>query len=68
MSQNQRNEKRIKKARKDGDSLGGVECVIRHVPVGLGEPVLDKIKADLAKAMLSLPATMDLILLWFFCC
>tara|TARA_A100001015_G_scaffold132459_1_gene146991 strand:+ start:3706 stop:4800 length:1095 start_codon:yes stop_codon:yes gene_type:complete len=52
-------EKRIKKARKDGDSLGGVvECVIRHVPVGLGEPVFDKIKADLAKAMMSLPATM----------
>ncbi|RAP29023.1 chorismate synthase [Candidatus Marinamargulisbacteria bacterium SCGC AG-414-C22] len=49
----------IKQARKDGDSLGGiVECVIRHVPVGLGEPVFDKIKADLAKAMMSLPATM----------
>ena len=49
----------IKQARKDGDSLGGiVECVIRNVPVGLGEPVFDKIKADLAKAMMSLPATM----------
>ena len=52
-------EERIKQARKDGDSLGGVvECVIRNVPVGLGEPVFDKIKADLAKAMMSLPATM----------
>lgn len=51
--------KRIEQARKDGDSLGGVvECVIRNVPVGLGEPVFDKLKADLAKAMMSLPATM----------
>ena len=49
----------IKQARKDGDSLGGiVTCVAKHVPAGLGEPVFDKIKADLAKAMLSLPATM----------
>ncbi len=48
---------RIKEARKDGDSLGGiVECVARSVPVGLGEPVFDKLEADLAKAMLSLPA------------
>jgi chorismate synthase len=47
----------IDKARKDGDSLGGVvEAVARHVPVGLGEPVFDKLEADLAKAMLSLPA------------
>jgi chorismate synthase len=44
-------------ARKDGDSLGGVvEAVARNVPVGLGEPVFDKLEADLAKAMLSLPA------------
>ena len=42
----------------DGDSLGGViECVARGVPAGLGEPVFDKLEADLAKAMLSLPAT-----------
>ncbi len=48
---------RIKEARKDGDSLGGiVEVVARNVPVGLGEPVFDKLEADLAKAMLSLPA------------
>ena len=48
----------IEKTRTAGDSLGGViECVIRHVPVGLGEPVFDKLEADLAKGMLSLPAT-----------
>ena len=48
---------RIKEARKDGDSLGGVvEAVARGVPAGLGEPVFDKLEADLAKAMLSLPA------------
>jgi chorismate synthase len=47
----------IERARKDGDSLGGVvECVIRNAPPGLGEPVFDKIDADLAKAMISLPA------------
>jgi chorismate synthase len=50
-------EERIKKAKKDGDSLGGVvECVVRRAPVGLGEPVFDKLEADLAKALLSLPA------------
>ncbi|MGH9224294.1 MAG: chorismate synthase [Acidimicrobiales bacterium] len=44
-------------ARRDGDSLGGVvECVARNVPAGLGEPVFDKLEADLAKAMLSIPA------------
>ena len=49
----------VEKARDEGDSLGGViECVIRNVPAGLGEPVFDKLKADLAKAMMSLPATM----------
>ncbi|HVR64205.1 MAG TPA: chorismate synthase [Polyangia bacterium] len=47
----------IGEARKAGDSLGGVvEAVARGVPVGLGEPVFDKLDADLAKAMLSLPA------------
>ncbi len=47
----------IDRARRDGDSLGGVvECVARRVPAGLGEPVFDKLEADLAKAMLSLPA------------
>ena len=49
---------RIDRARKDGDSLGGVvECVCRNVPVGLGEPVFDKLEADLAHAMMSLPAS-----------
>ncbi len=48
---------RIDAARKDGDSLGGVVCALaRGVPPGLGEPVFDKLDADLAKAMLSLPA------------
>jgi chorismate synthase len=47
----------IDAARKDGDSLGGVvEAVARGVPVGLGEPVFDKLEADLGKALLSLPA------------
>jgi chorismate synthase len=48
----------IEKTRAEGDSLGGViECVVRNAPPGLGEPVFDKLEADLAKAMLSLPAT-----------
>jgi len=48
----------IKRARSEGDSLGGViECVLRGVLPGWGEPVFDKLEADLAKAMLSLPAT-----------
>ncbi len=48
----------IERARSEGDSLGGVvECVVRGVPPGLGEPVFDKLEADLAKAMMSLPAT-----------
>ena len=47
----------IDAARKDGDSLGGVvEAVARGVPAGLGEPVFDKLEADLGKALLSLPA------------
>ncbi len=49
---------RIKQVRGEGDSVGGMlECVARGVPAGLGEPVFDKLEADLAKAMLSLPAT-----------
>ena len=48
----------IEKARADGDSLGGtIACVIRGVAAGLGEPVFDKLEADFAKAMLSLPAS-----------
>jgi chorismate synthase len=49
---------RIKAVRSAGDSVGGViECRVRGVPPGLGEPVFDRLEADLAKAMLSLPAT-----------
>jgi chorismate synthase len=49
---------RIKDVRSHGDSVGGViECRARGIPVGLGEPVFDRLEADLAKAMLSLPAT-----------
>jgi chorismate synthase len=48
----------IKAIRADGNSVGGViECVIRNCPAGLGEPIFDKLEADLAKAMLSIPAT-----------
>ena len=48
----------IEKVRSTGDSVGGVvTCIVRNAPVGLGEPVFDKLDADLAKAMLSLPAT-----------
>ncbi len=49
---------RIKAVRSVGDSVGGViECRVRGVPAGLGEPVFDRLEADLGKAMLSLPAT-----------
>ncbi len=48
---------RIEQIRKAGDSIGGVvRAVARGVPAGWGEPVFDKLDADLAKAMLSLPA------------
>ena len=48
----------IEKARKAGDTLGGVILgVARGVPAGWGEPVFDRLEADLAKAMLSLPAS-----------
>jgi chorismate synthase len=48
----------IKQVRGEGDSVGGViECVARGCPPGWGEPVFDKLEADLAKGMLSLPAT-----------
>jgi chorismate synthase len=47
----------IEAVRKDGDSVGGVVCcVARGVPAGWGEPVFDKLEADLGKALLSLPA------------
>lgn len=48
----------IELVRRDGNSIGGtIECVARNVPVGLGAPVFDKLEADLAKAVMSLPAT-----------
>lgn len=47
----------IKEVKKDGDTIGGlVTCVIKGVPVGLGEPVFDRLHADLGKAMLSINA------------
>lgn len=47
----------IMKVKKAGDTVGGViTCVIKNVPVGLGDPVFDKLHADLAKAMLSINA------------
>ncbi|KAJ5385247.1 Chorismate synthase [Penicillium concentricum] len=48
----------IEKYRDNHDSIGGtVTCVIRNVPVGLGEPCFDKLEAKLGHAMLSIPAT-----------
>jgi len=48
----------IDEARRAGDSVGGVvTCVAQGVPPGLGQPVFDRLEADLAKAMLSMPAT-----------
>jgi chorismate synthase len=47
----------VEQIRGAGDSVGGViECVARGIPPGLGEPVFGKLEADLAKAMLSIPA------------
>ena len=49
---------RIEAIGRDGDSCGGViECVVRNPAMGLGMPVFDKLEADLAKAVMSLPAT-----------
>ncbi|MDM8005402.1 MAG: chorismate synthase [Phycisphaerae bacterium] len=49
---------RVDEIRSQVDSIGGIiECRIMGVPVGLGEPVFDKLDADLAKAILSIPAT-----------
>ena len=48
----------IENIKKEADSIGGViSCVCRNVPIGLGEPVFDKLEAKLAQAMLSIPAT-----------
>lgn len=50
-------EARIREIRKEGDTIGGtVTCVLQNVPVGLGEPVFDKLHAELGKAMLSINA------------
>jgi len=50
-------EQLIKQIRKEGDTVGGiVSCVIKNVPVGLGEPAFDKLHAELGKAMLSINA------------
>ncbi len=50
--------KRIEEISQEGDSCGGViECIVRDSPGGLGMPVFDKLEADLAKAVMSLPAT-----------
>ncbi|MBP9849138.1 MAG: chorismate synthase [Flavobacterium sp.] len=47
----------IKEIKKQGDTIGGtITCVIQNVPIGLGEPVFDKLHADLGKAMLSINA------------
>ncbi|MDD6813309.1 MAG: chorismate synthase [Akkermansia muciniphila] len=47
----------IREARGRGDSLGGIiGCTVRHCPVGLGDPVFDKLEATLGHAMLSIPA------------
>ncbi|MFW5883243.1 MAG: chorismate synthase, partial [Verrucomicrobiota bacterium] len=51
-------EARIAEARDRGNSVGGIiTCRVRGLPVGLGEPIFDRLEAELAKAMLSLPAT-----------
>jgi len=48
----------IEQVGRDGNSIGGVvECVARQVPKGLGEPVFDKLEADIAKGVMSLPAS-----------
>ncbi len=50
-------EQYIKEVRKEGDTIGGIiTCVIQNVPIGLGEPVFDKLHAELGKAMLSINA------------
>ncbi len=54
----ERMEARVKEILEAKDSIGGVlTCVCRNVPIGLGEPIFDKLEAKLAQAMLSLPAT-----------
>lgn len=53
----QKMEQMIREVRKDGDTVGGtITCVIKNVPAGWGEPVFDKLHAELGKAMLSINA------------
>lgn len=57
MEMAQKMEEYIKSIKKEGDTIGGViTCVIQNVPIGLGEPVFDKLHAELGKAMLSINA------------
>jgi chorismate synthase len=50
-------ERHISEVKKQGDTIGGcIRCIIHHVPAGLGEPVFDKLHAELGKAMLSINA------------
>ena len=57
LDKSQEMEDLIKQTRKNGDTVGGIiSCIIRNVPIGLGEPVFDKLHAELGKAMLSINA------------
>ena len=59
--------KRIEEVRKDGDTIGGIVTgIISGAPAGLGEPVFDKLHADLGKAMLSIPAAKGFDCGWGF--
>ncbi len=54
----QKMEETILSAKEKGDSVGGIiSCIVQNAPIGLGAPAFDKLDADLAKAMLSIPAT-----------
>ncbi len=56
-------EEKLEEAGKKGDSLGGiVEILIRGCPPGLGEPVFDKIDADLAKALMGIGSVKGIVL------
>ena len=51
-------EQRIKEIRKEGDTIGGIiQCVVQGVPIGLGEPIFNKLHAELARAMLTINAS-----------
>ena len=48
---------KIESVKKNGDTIGGqITCVVEHVPIGLGEPLFDKLQARLAYAMMNIPA------------